>query len=141
VASRLDAHKLSPACTIITRGVNDLQPGRTIVGDRLSQVVNAICEWLYPKGCRQSRCMLRAYTFVWFMRPDWLGNPSQVELSERLHVSKQTLGKVVNQLRNRFQFYVAGMRGDEARRKFAAHAKAHAKQLAEARRRANRARG
>jgi tRNA-dihydrouridine synthase len=83
--------------------------------------------------------MLRAYAFVWFMRPDWLGNPSQVELSSRLKVSKQTLGKVVNQLRNRFEFYVAGMRGDDARRKFAAHAKAHAQQLADARRRAHQA--
>lgn len=112
----------------------------TTIKESLGKVINAVCEWLYPKGCRQTTVSLRAYTFVWFMRPEWLGNPTQVELSKRLNVSKQTLGKVVNQLRNQFHFYVGGMRGDEARRKFAAHAKRRSKELAEARRRANSSR-
>lgn len=104
---------------------------------KLGKVVNAVCEWLYPANCRQQTVMLRAYAFVWFMRPDWMGNPTQVELARRLKVSKASLGKTVNQLRKAFDFYVGGMRGDEARKKFAAHARKQAGALAEARRRAN----
>jgi hypothetical protein len=110
------------------------------VQDKLGRVINTICEWLYPKNCKDSTVLLRAYAFVWFMRPDWLGNPSQVDLAGRLKVSKATLGKVINQLRKAFDFYVAGMRGDAARVKFAEHARKNAKALADARRRALKAR-
>lgn len=106
--------------------------------ERLGAVVNALCEWLYPQRCRQATVLLRAYAFVWFLRPEWLGNPSQVQLAERLNVTKQTLGKVINQLRDKFGFYVTGMRGEEARGKFARLAKRNAVVLAEARRKANR---
>ena len=108
--------------------------------DRLLKVLDALCEWLYPARSRKSTMTLRAYVFIWYLRPEWLGNPSQVELAKRLRISKQSLGKVVNQMRRRFGFYVAGMRHDEARVKFAAHAKAKAPVLAEARRKANRTR-
>lgn len=101
--------------------------------ERLLKVVEAICEWILPLQCRKATVLLRAYVFVWFMRPSWLGNPTQVELAKVLGVSKQTLGKVVNQLRDKFGFYVAGMRHEDARAKFAANAKRHAGKLARAR--------
>jgi hypothetical protein len=52
-------------------------------------------------------------------------------------MSKQRFGKVVNKLRKTFGFYVAGMRSEEARKKFSAIAKGNAGALAEARRKAN----
>lgn len=110
--------------------------GKAAVREGLQRVLQAVCEWLYPARCRDESVGLRAWAFLWFLRPDWLGNPSQVELGERLGVSKQVMGKVINKLRRKFGFYVAGMRGDEARRKFARHAKEHAGELAEARRKA-----
>lgn len=102
--------------------------------ERLLKVIEAICEWLFPPQCRKATVLLRAYALVWFMRPNWLGNPTQVELAKVLGVSKQTLGKVINQLRDKFGFYVAGMRHEEARAKFAANAKRHSRKLAKARR-------
>jgi hypothetical protein len=108
--------------------------------DRLLKVLDVLCEWLYPARSRKSTMTLRAYVFIWYLRPEWLGNPSQVELAKRLKISKQSLGKVVSQMRRRFGFYVAGMRHEEARAKFAAHAKAKAPVLAEARRQATKTR-
>lgn len=104
--------------------------------EALQRVLNAVCEWLYPARARKGTMVLRAYAFLWFLRPEWLGNPTQVELAERLEVSKQTLGKVINKWRRHFGFYVAGMRGDEAREKFREHARKQAGALAAARRKA-----
>ena len=105
--------------------------------DGLLAVVNGVCEWLYPKGARKSTMLLRAFVFVWLMRPEWLGNPTQVAMAERLGMSKARFGKAVNQFRDEFGFYVAGMRGEAARGKFSAAARAGAGRLAEARRKAN----
>lgn len=109
--------------------------------EALQRVLNAVCEWLYPARARQSTLVLRVYAFLWFLRPEWLGNPSQVELAERLAVSKQVLGKVINRWRRHFGFYVAGMRGEEAREKFREHAMKQAGALAAARRRAVQRKG
>jgi hypothetical protein len=103
---------------------------------KLGKVLQVVCEWLYPKNCRQETILLRAHALIWFLRPDWLGNPTQVELGKRLGKSKASMGKVINQLRETFGFYVAGMRGEDARKKFARHAHKHAGNLARARREA-----
>lgn len=108
--------------------------------ERLHRVINAVCEWLYPGRARESTMLLRGYTLLWFLRPDWLGNPTQVELAARLGVTKQVLGKLINKFRNTFGFYVAGMRGEDAREKFRVNAMARAGELAEARRAAVKSR-
>lgn len=116
--------------------MDDEDAVRVAMREQLQRVLQAVCEWLYPPRCRPTTVALRANVFIWFLRPEWLGNPSQVELAERLEMSKQRLGTMINKWRKTFGFYVAGMRGDEAREKFAQHAKRHATELAAARRKA-----
>lgn len=127
----------SQAIPVVNESHEFDNPEESGFSDQLRAFVDCVCDWLYPKGCRRATVELRAYTFVWFIRPDWLGNPSQVELAARLGVSKASFGKVVNQFRKAFGFYVSGMRGDEARKKFSEHAKRNAGKLAEARRKAH----
>lgn len=112
--------------------------------ESLLRTINALCEWLYPYAhhrVTKRTIILRTFVWIWFFRPEWLGNPTQVRLAKRLRVSKQSFNKVVSQLRDKFQFYVPGMRHEEARVKFAEHAKRHAESLAQKRRDAVAARG
>jgi hypothetical protein len=105
--------------------------------DKLLRIVHAVCEWLYPPNCDNRTLILRVHAFIWYIKPEWLGGCTQVELAARLNVSKQNMGKVINNFRKKFGFYVAGMRSTEARRKFAARAHQRAGELAAARRRAS----
>lgn len=112
----------------------DDEPGASASNEQLLAVVNAVCEWLYPARSRRATMMLRAFVFVWYLKPSWLGDPTQAELARRLSISKARLGRITSEMRRKFGFYTAGMRHEDARAKFAAHAKQNAARLAAARR-------
>lgn len=94
---------------------------------------------LFPeKRATRRALLLRAYVFLWFVRPECLGNPTQVQLAERLKVSKQSVGRMVTTVQKYTGFALSKrMRGEATRTILGDLARNNAPVLAEQRRQAH----
>lgn len=94
----------------------------------------AVADWCWYPHMHRQTMVLKTFAWIWFVRPEWIGNPTQRALADRLGVSKQVMNKAINDLRRAFGWERRGMRSEAARAKMAEHARNRAPALAEKRR-------
>ena len=106
-----------------------------------SVVLNSLLNFIAPKRFKKDAALARLFAIIWVCRPHYFtGDPNitQREVADILGVSKQIFNAHVSSFRKKYNFYVSGMRHDDARAKFSEICTARKDELAESRRKSNK---
>ena len=102
-----------------------------------SLVLNNLLNFIAPKRFKKDAALARLFAVIWICRPHYInGDPNitQKEVADILGTSKQIFNAHVSSFRKQYDFYVSGMRHDDARQKFSEICSARKDELAESRR-------
>ena len=102
-----------------------------------SIVLNSLLNFIAPKRFKKDAALARLFAVIWICRPHYFnGNPNitQKEVADILGTSKQIFNAHVSAFRKKYDFYVGGMRHDDARAKFSEICTQRKDELAESRR-------